>query len=115
MIKEVTCLSHTAESREARTGAQVSDSGAIKVPTPIGQADFSASSPSKGKGRGMSSALPPSARSCCLLESSIVILGLKLVKDASWKVTSSYRLVFAKEVDVGSLEGGIKNKTERSP
>lgn len=37
------------------------------------------------------------------------------VKDTSWKVTSSYQFVFAKEVNVRSLEGGIKNKTERSP
>ena len=37
------------------------------------------------------------------------------MKDVFWKVASSYQLVFAKEVNVKFLEGGIKNKIERSP
>lgn len=31
------------------------------------------------------------------------------------RTAEGHQLVFAKEVDAESLEGGIKNKTERSP
>lgn len=31
------------------------------------------------------------------------------------RAAEGHQLVFAKEVDAESLEGGIKNKTERSP
>ena len=119
--KEVTCLGSLAESREVRTRAQVS--GADEAPTLISQAKFSASTPWKREEGAIRCAGPSSA--LCLpstwslsLPVGIFHRGLGLstcVKDVFWKVASSYQLVFAKEVNVKFLEGGIKNKIERSP
>lgn len=41
--------------------------------------------------------------------------GLSLAYAYKGRTMEGHQLVFAKEVNVGSLEGGIKNKTERSP
>lgn len=119
--KEVTCLGSLAESREVRTRAQVS--GADEAPTPISQAKFSASTSWKREEGAILCAGPSSAPRLPstwspLLPVGIFHCGLGLstcVKDVFWKVASSYQLVFAKEVNVKFLEGGIKNKIERSP